>query len=194
MEGQYYTHGAVYGRDYPVASVGSYPQHSNCIYGGKPATMTPGHYGGQTMSVVDQQGLGPGDMVSLHPQLSVAIPHPGANTHTPGQIHHPHAHPHPHMPHHLTPTPLQPHHQFHPSPTRPGHHPQPPPAHSHHPDVHTKQEGKSSSSGSPNRLHFPWMKTTKSHAHQWKANWPGKPKRQILPIRFMICLLRRWIN
>nr|ACH87541.1 ParaHox [Platynereis dumerilii] len=22
-------------------------------------------------------------------------------------------------------------------------------------------------------LHFPWMKTTKSHAHQWKANWPG---------------------
>ena len=23
------------------------------------------------------------------------------------------------------------------------------------------------------KLHFPWMKTTKSHAHQWKAHWPG---------------------
>lgn len=23
-------------------------------------------------------------------------------------------------------------------------------------------------------LQFPWMKTTKSHAHQWKAQWPGK--------------------
>ncbi|GFR99912.1 transcription factor Lox1 [Elysia marginata] len=23
-------------------------------------------------------------------------------------------------------------------------------------------------------LPFPWMKTTKSHAHQWKAQWPGK--------------------
>lgn len=23
-------------------------------------------------------------------------------------------------------------------------------------------------------LQFPWMKTTKSHAHMWKANWPGK--------------------
>lgn len=23
-------------------------------------------------------------------------------------------------------------------------------------------------------LPFPWMKTTKSHAHQWKAHWPGK--------------------
>lgn len=23
-------------------------------------------------------------------------------------------------------------------------------------------------------LPFPWMKTTKSHAHMWKANWPGK--------------------
>ncbi|XP_041453999.1 homeobox protein Hox-B7-A-like [Lytechinus variegatus] len=22
-------------------------------------------------------------------------------------------------------------------------------------------------------LQFPWMKTTKSHAHMWKANWPG---------------------
>lgn len=25
------------------------------------------------------------------------------------------------------------------------------------------------------QLQFPWMKTTKSHAHQWKAQWPGKP-------------------
>ncbi|KAL8576456.1 hypothetical protein ACOMHN_049023 [Nucella lapillus] len=24
------------------------------------------------------------------------------------------------------------------------------------------------------RLQFPWMKTTKSHAHQWKAQWPGR--------------------
>ena len=23
-------------------------------------------------------------------------------------------------------------------------------------------------------LPFPWMKTTKSHAHMWKANWPGR--------------------
>ena len=24
------------------------------------------------------------------------------------------------------------------------------------------------------QLKFPWMKTTKSHAHQWKAGWAGK--------------------
>lgn len=27
---------------------------------------------------------------------------------------------------------------------------------------------------SPPALQFPWMKTTKSHAHLWKAQWPGK--------------------
>ncbi|ELT98646.1 hypothetical protein CAPTEDRAFT_196539 [Capitella teleta] len=37
------------------------------------------------------------------------------------------------------------------------------PSHHSAPDK-VKEQGK---------VHFPWMKTTKSHAHQWKANWSG---------------------
>lgn len=29
-------------------------------------------------------------------------------------------------------------------------------------------------------LPFPWMKTTKSHSHTWKAQWAGKPSSQIV--------------
>ena len=32
-------------------------------------------------------------------------------------------------------------------------------------------------------LPFPWMKTTKSHAHMWKANWPGKYQIKDLAIK-----------
>ncbi|CAH1267539.1 PDX1 [Branchiostoma lanceolatum] len=49
-----------------------------------------------------------------------------------------------------------------PGPTQPVHHAGPPPA--------------PQSSCAVNRnenLPFPWMKTTKSHAHAWKSQWPG---------------------
>ncbi len=34
-------------------------------------------------------------------------------------------------------------------------------------------------------LPFPWMKTTKSHAHMWKANWPGNAICHIHTPKFM---------
>ena len=73
--------------------------------------------------------------------------------------------------------------------------PQPPPAHQQPAAQDTT--GRLSGSGSEGRggrgkddkedgdkpkLHFPWMKTTKSHAHQWQANWPGK-LRLVLELR-----------
>jgi insulin promoter factor 1 len=55
---------------------------------------------------------------------------------------------------------------------------QPPPAHSQTmpPSTTTSGNGNGNQSGgnSNQHLQFPWMKTTKSHAHQWKAQWPGR--------------------
>lgn len=59
---------------------------------------------------------------------------------------------------------------------------QPPPAHSQTmPPSTTASNGNGNGTptgGNSNQTHlqFPWMKTTKSHAHQWKAQWPGKFK------------------
>lgn len=52
---------------------------------------------------------------------------------------------------------------------------QPPPAHTQTPVSSTSggQGGQSPGTNSQQPLQFPWMKTTKSHAHQWKAQWPG---------------------
>ncbi|XP_022108014.1 homeobox protein Hox-B5-like isoform X1 [Acanthaster planci] len=45
-----------------------------------------------------------------------------------------------------------------------------PGAHHHTP---TAPAGKTKADERNQNLPFPWMKTTKSHAHMWKANWPG---------------------
>ncbi|XP_052674553.1 pancreas/duodenum homeobox protein 1-like [Crassostrea angulata] len=54
---------------------------------------------------------------------------------------------------------------------------QPPPAHSQTmpPSTTTANGNGNQTGGNSNQTHlqFPWMKTTKSHAHQWKAQWPG---------------------
>ena len=67
---------------------------------------------------------------------------------------------------------------------------QPPPAHSHNPPSPVSSvTGHAILGGAPTvgnnnnnnnnqqaQLQYPWMKTTKSHAHQWKAQWPGRNK------------------
>lgn len=56
-------------------------------------------------------------------------------------------------------------------------HNNPPPAHTQHPDHHKLNKTRMTDNGfgvnSRSSVHFPWMKTTKSHAHLWKANWSG---------------------
>ncbi|BFZ14988.1 hypothetical protein BsWGS_18027 [Bradybaena similaris] len=56
----------------------------------------------------------------------------------------------------------------------------PPPAHNHNIGHTTPPAVITSEVDTPQQqqqqqqpLPFPWMKTTKSHAHQWKAQWPG---------------------
>lgn len=56
---------------------------------------------------------------------------------------------------------------------------QPPPAHAHssmpvgQPAAATQGQLGQNHTQQNSNLQFPWMKTTKSHAHQWKAQWPG---------------------
>lgn len=60
----------------------------------------------------------------------------------------------------------------------------PPPAHNHNIGHTTPPAVITSEVDTPHQqqqhqqqqqpLPFPWMKTTKSHAHQWKAQWPGR--------------------
>ena len=54
---------------------------------------------------------------------------------------------------------------------------QPPPAHQsqnmHSPPPNSENLGQGGQNSQGNNLQFPWMKTTKSHAAQWKAQWPG---------------------
>ncbi|CAH1777820.1 unnamed protein product [Owenia fusiformis] len=51
---------------------------------------------------------------------------------------------------------------------------QPPPAHqSQKPSNSNGGNSSSSNNNNEKPLQFPWMKTTKSHARQWKAQWPG---------------------
>lgn len=61
----------------------------------------------------------------------------------------------------------------------------PPPAHQPQNATQLSQDvddnGLHSPQKSPNsNLQFPWMKTTKSHAAQWKAQWPGNYNTQYL--------------
>ncbi|XP_014780502.1 homeobox protein abdominal-A [Octopus bimaculoides] len=83
--------------------------------------------------------------------------------------------------HHTQQLHSQTHQQPPPAHSQPLHHPH----HNHHPHHHasaspgnTLNSSSSIGTSSPNvrqqpALQFPWMKTTKSHAHQWKAGWPG---------------------
>ena len=153
MEGQYYP-ASMYGREYAQFGGMTY-QHPSCVYGSK----TPlGSYGAQTMNVVDQSCLGlPGDPNAAALGLNVSL-HGASSPMTPH--HYVSAH------HYVT----HPHTGLHARA-----HPAPPPAHQHN-DL---QKDKT-----PQRppLHFPWMKTTKSHAHQWKANWPGMYASMWIPV------------
>lgn len=160
-------------RDYMAAAACAMPPHyatnpnasSTCVYANKALGLG---YSGQPMSVVDHQLA----MGTEHHYDSMGL----ANVNT--------------TPAHLT------HHNpvantlahfgaaGHQVGCAQGHSPpvQPPPAHQ---IQHIGQAGSIAGNAGqggggkdgkeePAKLHFPWMKTTKSHAHQWKANWAGE--------------------
>ena len=185
--GQFYTQ-SMYGRDYTQFSAlsGYGQQHSTCVYGSK--SQVPAGYGAQTMTVVEH-GLGgmvtgerpaaDGGGTALPPHLSsvsvtLAASHAHSHAHSHG-LGGGAAHPaHLGLPH----TQLQAHHVPLQQQQPQSH----PPAAHHQQQTHNiRHDNKNSSSSSSTpttqpTLHFPWMKTTKSHAHQWKANWSGKYK------------------
>lgn len=171
MEGAsaYYNQPMQYAHDSSYSSVsGAY--HSSqpaCVYARNTGN---GGYGGQPMSVVEQglHGISQNAQQISHnhgiQQQALQHMNPGAgqsqmaNT-TPAHMqsvqsaHHPMA-----VPQMQLPTPP------------PAHQPQNTAQMS--PDV--DDSGLHSPQKSPNsNLQFPWMKTTKSHAAQWKAQWPG---------------------
>lgn len=194
--GQYFSHPpAMYGRDYGQYTTlgGHYGQpQSTCVYAGKAPVVA--NYGPQTMSVVEHglgvgAGLdhqGAGGMTPHHLAVSVSLTNPSHHSHTAMAVHPSQTAPHPA---HLAVNPNHhsalgragaggggpPHHMG--LPQTPSH--QPPPAHTHPLRHENKQSNNNNNSSTQNNnsgqptLHFPWMKTTKSHAHQWKANWAG---------------------
>ncbi|XP_041357733.1 pancreas/duodenum homeobox protein 1-like [Gigantopelta aegis] len=132
-----------------------------CIYAC--TTSDQSGYGGQTMAVVEQSLLQTESPNSLSHQMS-----PPSHGPTHGQLASP-------VPAHVQKTPVTINSTL-ASPISPQI--QPPPAHSQSMTHGQRQgclspTGSNSQSGSPTSLQFPWMKTTKSHAHQWKAQWPG---------------------
>lgn len=137
-------------------------QQTACVYARNTAN---GGYGGQAMSVVEQglHGLNQNalQLAHSHGVQQQSLQHMSAgdqlsNT-TPAHVqgaHHQMAVSHIQM---TTPPPAH----------------QPPNSAQMSPDV--DDSGLQSPQKSPNSsLQFPWMKTTKSHAAQWKAQWPGK--------------------
>ena len=154
--GQYFSSGLYPSRgDYLACSVPGNPPYgsqSTCVYGKSPV---PGAYGAQPMSVVDRQ------MLATAPEASSA-PLPPFTSSLSGLTNN--------NPAHISPNQTGPADQLHQNSN------QPPPAHQNHGKGGEGGKGRSRSEGSAssNALHFPWMKTTKSHAHQWKAHWPGK--------------------
>ncbi|XP_013412596.1 pancreas/duodenum homeobox protein 1 isoform X2 [Lingula anatina] len=159
MDGQHFFNQAIYQREanygVPVSStaVGSYSTLGGptaCIYAAKPASINQGGgYGGQAMTVVDH-GIQQDILAqSLSPQaLGGGLPSP--------------------IPAHIQQSQL-----VAVSPQS-----QPPPAHSQT-QLSPASTPSSTGVGSTHTpttqpaLQFPWMKTTKSHAAQWKAQWPG---------------------
>lgn len=174
-----YTH-----RDYSQAQYHSYGQPS-CAYGGKSGSM--GYNTGQSMSVVEQYGLPahadtPASAAGLSAHSFTLAAAAALQGHQATQ-HPPHHHHHHHLQsHHLNGSALAqtftPQHLRNHLAER-----QPPPAHnqnqlllhqSRRSDGKPGSDGRGAVNGSQKTLHFPWMKTTKSHAHQWKAGWSGK--------------------
>ena len=196
MDGSYFSQN-LFPRDayhgMPVSSMGVYNGQSACVYGKQ---LAAANYGSTPMSVVEQQLHG---LMETTANLSagVALQAPpgtaavngnhgggggGGGGHQP--LSHPGHHPHHHHPHHA-----HHHHHHHHS-----HHPHQTPSPNHGlspnsqqteltPGVSAKVEQHASTNNNNNssnnnnndngQLQFPWMKTTKSHAHQWKANWSG---------------------
>ncbi|XP_064608838.1 pancreas/duodenum homeobox protein 1-like [Liolophura sinensis] len=113
-------------------------------------------YGGQAMAVVEQQLLEDQQSVmSTQQNVNITGGHrmPQGSPGAPLGMGSP-------SPAHIQPSP-------HNSPPLQ----QPPPAHSQ--SLGQPNGNSSLRPRSPQTLQFPWMKTTKSHAHQWKAQWPG---------------------
>ena len=184
MEGTsaYYNQPMQYGHDnYNVAS-SAYPgsQQPACIYASRNnntnnSNNNAGAYGGQSMSVVEQ-GLAVLNQSSSHINHSHGIPqqalqHIGSGVTGSGQNQM--------SPHNPTPAHMQnvasSHHGMGVSPLQM---PQPPPAHQpqNNQQLSPDGDGQALHGGQKNQgqnLQFPWMKTTKSHAAQWKAQWPG---------------------
>lgn len=167
MEGAsaYYNQGIPYdGYNTPISgSMYLHNQQPACVYA---RNNNNGGYGGQSMSVVEQsmQGI-PNNGGHMHHGLSqTAMQHMNSNSQVQMA--------------NTTPAHMQSPHQQMAAVVSHMQMTTPPPAHqsqgstSMSPDVddsgvHSQQKGQSSN------LQFPWMKTTKSHAAQWKAQWPG---------------------
>ncbi|KAK6172534.1 hypothetical protein SNE40_016169 [Patella caerulea] len=150
------THGTFFGQAmYPresYSTAGMMPfanQQSACVYA---RNCSQGVFGGHAMAVVEQCLLPPEESTNgvtssqISPEISNNPQHGGS----PGSQN----------PHH---NPIPAHIQT-PVISAPVAMDVPPPAHtqSHRIGGHDRDH-----------LQFPWMKTTKSHAHQWKAQWPG---------------------
>ena len=166
MEGPsaYYNQSMQYAHDaYNISSAGyQVNQRNACVYARNTAN---DGFGGQSMSVVEQglQGLNnaTGQLTHNHGlQQGMPIGAAGSN----------------HMsnttPAHMQNVPSS-HHQMSQLQMA-----QPPPAHQpqNTQPLSPEVEGATMHGGQKNQqsnLQFPWMKTTKSHAAQWKAQWPG---------------------
>lgn len=180
MEGAsaYYNQSMAYGGDGYNVSTSGYLQNQQpaCVYARNNGI---GGYGGQNMSVVEQglQGLTGNGGIHLqhsHNHGGHGLPQAGLQHMSQGGSQSPLAN--------TTPAHMQSPHQQMAAAVNQMQMTTPPPAHQTQvstpmsPDVedvnmHNTEKGNSN-------LQFPWMKTTKSHAAQWKAQWPGKKLEQ----------------
>ena len=159
MEGPnaYYSQPMYQHEGFNTATSGYYgnSQQPACVYA---RNVHPSGYGGQSMSVVDQE---------LHnQQMQNSMTHIQQNIQlSPGD---------PSQMNNTTPAHMQNTHQMTPPHLAMT---QPPPAHQsqnlHSPSTNTGGQGQGQNNNQGSSLQFPWMKTTKSHAAQWKAQWPG---------------------
>ena len=174
MEGPsaYYNQGIPYGADGYNTSTTQYlynNQQPACVYARNTGN---GGYGGQNMSVVEQSMQGMANNGGHIPHGLPQSPMQHMNSNQQVQMAN------------TTPAHMQsPHQQM----TAVVSHMQmttPPPAHqsqgstSMSPDV---DESGVPQKNQNSNLQFPWMKTTKSHAAQWKAQWPGRNTLYIIP-------------
>lgn len=172
MEGPsaYYNQPMQYAHENSYSTSGAYhsSQQPTCVYA---RNTSNGGYGGQPMSVVEQ-GLHGINQTSQQLSHNHGVQHQALQHMNTGVAQSQMAN--------TTPAHMQ--------SVQSGHHQlgvtqmqlaTPPPAHQSQntaqmsPDV--DESGLHSPRKSPNsNLQFPWMKTTKSHAAQWKAQWPGE--------------------